>query len=90
MGNDDVQLGDLYTDSAYRGLGVAPAVMQEIVNNSSLVSRRARVWYLVEEGNSGSIRAAEKAGFSPFARGSRHGRFGFRIIGYFGIDDSLG
>src|SRR5438552_1370872 len=49
MANDDLQIGDVWTDPEYRGLGIASFAIRQIVVARA---RRGRsIWYVVEANN---------------------------------------
>jgi GNAT superfamily N-acetyltransferase len=86
MAKDDLQVGDTWTDPAHRNRGLAAFALQEILRLSARSGRR--FWYLVEEENTPSIRAVEKAGFTCCARGLKHPRLGLRFFGYYWPDQA--
>ena len=84
MQKQDLQIGDTWTDPAYRGRGLAVIAMTETIRKCAKQNRD--FWYLVAEDNASSIRVAEKAGFKLFGRGVRTKRFGSRMLGAFAVD----
>lgn len=84
MGIDDLHVADTWTDPDYRGRGLAPWAIRELVRR---LKRRGReFWYVVSEDNLQSIRAVEKAGFSRVGSGTLTRRLGLRFLAYFKID----
>jgi RimJ/RimL family protein N-acetyltransferase len=87
MAADDLQIGDTWTDPAYRGRGLATRSAREIVERATSEGRR--VWYVVEKGNGPSIRVAEKAGMELRGEGARVSRAGVRALGAYRILRSI-
>ena len=48
-----------------------------------------RIWYVSQEDNVGSVRAAEKAGFALVGRGSKKPRLGSLMLGYYDLEEPL-
>ena len=69
LADDDLQIGDTWTDPAYRGRGLALFALQTLEANLERPNRR--LWYVVGELNQPSIRVAEKAHFTLAAEGTR-------------------
>jgi RimJ/RimL family protein N-acetyltransferase len=69
LADDDLQVGDTWTDPAYRGRGLALFALQTL--EASLERPNRRLWYVVGELNQPSIRVAEKAHFKLAAEGTR-------------------
>jgi RimJ/RimL family protein N-acetyltransferase len=85
MGDDDLQVGDTWTDDAHRGKGLATFALGQILRSET---RKDRVyWYVVESGNLPSIRVVERAGFSRVATGIRTVRLGVRLLGSYIIEE---
>jgi RimJ/RimL family protein N-acetyltransferase len=84
MRKDDLQIGDVWTQPNYRGRGIAKRVLSTIVSLPQFRGRR--FWYIVEESNLPSIRAAEDAGFTLFGRGKKRRRFGLSVLGYYSVE----
>jgi RimJ/RimL family protein N-acetyltransferase len=69
MINEDLQIGDTYTEEGYRGRGLAKIVLQNIVSNHEKFN--GRLWYVVEDDNLPSIKVVEKSGFERYGVGER-------------------
>ncbi|HLK87872.1 MAG TPA: GNAT family N-acetyltransferase [Candidatus Binataceae bacterium] len=67
IANGDFQIGDTWTDPAYRGKGLASAGLARAV--ALLTRPHRRLWYVVESINEPSIRVAEKGHFTLAAEG---------------------
>ena len=67
VADDDVQIGDTWTDPAYRGRGLALFALQTIV--TTLAKPGRQLWYVVEDINPPSIRVAEKGRIHTCRRG---------------------
>ncbi len=74
MGEDDLQIGGLWTDPRSRGLGLATYTVQAIMRAENLPNRV--YWYVVAEDNPPSIRVAEKNGFTTCGFAATVKRFG--------------
>jgi RimJ/RimL family protein N-acetyltransferase len=83
MGPGDVQIGDTWTDEAARGRGLAGAAIRAALERAG--GRAGFAWYVVEEGNRGSIRVVEKEGFQLIGTGCRRPRLGVRAFGFYVI-----
>ena len=83
MGNNDLQIGDIFTDEKYRGKGIAAYAIQKIVELCKMDNRK--FWYIVEENNESSIRVIEKVGFNKIGCGERRKKFGLKLFGSFEI-----
>ncbi len=81
MGPDDLQIAYTATDERHRGQGLATFAIREIVHRFGRPGRR--FWYLTEESNTASLRAAEGAGLSLVAEGIRKKGLSTRILGHF-------
>ena len=69
MAEQDLQVGDTYTEDDFRGRGLAKFVLQNaLADQSSSVNR---LWYVVEDDNLPSIRVVEKSGFIRYGVGER-------------------
>ena len=79
MSKKDLQIGDVWTHPDHRGRGLATYGLIEIVGRQWAEGRR--FWYIVDVGNSASIRVAEKAGFVKCGEGTRTKRFGQNLFG---------
>lgn len=80
MGPDDLQLGDLWTDPAHRGRGLASAAIAFALR--ARVDAR-RFWYVTHQANTASIRTAERAGLHLVGTATRTRPFGVRLFGRF-------
>lgn len=87
MSHEDLQVGDTWTAPEHRGLGLAVLGLRAAAKVAS--DTCPHLWYLVEEQNSASIRAVEKAGFRRVGRGCRTARFGSRLFGSFVIKQTV-
>jgi RimJ/RimL family protein N-acetyltransferase len=86
IGDGDFQIGDTWTDPAYRGQGLALFALQTIV--TTLAAPRRRFWYVVEVTNRPSIRVVEKAQFKLAAEGTWVTPWGFKLAGSYVIRKS--
>ena len=86
MLKNDLQIGDSWTHPDYRGKGMAPFAIYQILLLKGKHGRR--LWYITESNNYPSIRVIEKVGFKKVGEGRRKKRFGFRFMGYFEIDET--
>ncbi|PHR27868.1 MAG: hypothetical protein COA36_07870 [Desulfotalea sp.] len=87
MGNNDLQLGDIWTDPIFRGKGIATSAINYIFSHFS--SRDITFWYVVNERNLASVNLAEKVGFSFCGKGKRYSRYGISIIGRYMFSNDL-
>jgi len=87
MDKDDLQIGDTWTSTAYRGKGLATFAIQMACQLHVKPGRR--FWYLVEETNLPSIRAVEKTGFKKVGIGFRKKRMGLRFLGKYEMQDNF-
>ncbi len=83
VADDDVQIGDTWTDPAYRGRGLASFALQTIV--TTLAKPGRKLWYVVQDINAPSIRVAEKAGFTLAAEGTWVRPWGLKLAGAYVI-----
>ena len=83
MGNDDLQIGDVWTPERYRGKGLAFLALKEVLE--AYASQKTKIWYLVEDTNIASIKLAEKLGFVLFGYGERNDFFGIKLLGKYVI-----
>jgi hypothetical protein len=83
MSPGDLQIGYTATDVQQRGRGLATFAIREIVNRLGREGRR--FWYLTEDSNTASVRAAKSAGLSLAAEGVRKDRLRLRAFGYFAL-----
>jgi len=79
MTSSDVQVGDTWTDPAFRGRGIAAAALEEACRIAALSG--GLVWYITERTNEPSIRVARSCGFVLRSVGVRTSRIGLRILG---------
>jgi RimJ/RimL family protein N-acetyltransferase len=86
MGKNDLQIGDTWTAPAHRGKGLATFAIQKLFGLHQKPGRK--IWYVVDEENLPSIRAAEKAGFIKVGVGQRGKRFGMKLFGSYMISGS--
>jgi len=87
MSGSDVQVGDTWTAEEHRGKGIATWAL--MFARETLATEGRRIWYVSQEDNVGSIRAAEKAGFTLVGRGSRKPRLGVMMLGYYDLEEPL-
>ena len=87
MANEDIQVGDTWTDPDVRGRGLATIALESILRTPR--NRRRTCWYVVEADNAASIRVVEKAGFVLVGRGVRTRRFGLGVLGQFQLTESI-
>ena len=85
MARGDLQLGDLWTDPAARGQGLARAAIAEALR---LTAQADQVWYLVDARNIASARLAESAGFQLHGMGRRTRPLGLDLAGRLRLDPS--
>ena len=88
MQRDDLQIGDVWTDPAHRGRGLAAYGIRYALARRRHRCGHRRFWYLVDEHNLSSIRAAERAGFTLRGSGQRTAPFGLRLLGTYDVDVS--
>jgi RimJ/RimL family protein N-acetyltransferase len=84
MAKDDLQIGDTWTASEYRGKGLATFAVQYTVQWLKKPGRR--FWYVTETNNLASIRVIEKSGFVKVGEGSRIKRYRLSVLGAFVIN----
>jgi len=84
MAASDLQIGDTWTHPDFRNRGLASSALKQIVDLFRIPG--LRFWYVVEEENTSSIRAAEKAGFVCVGRGRKTARFGLKLLGSYVIE----
>lgn len=84
MSSEDLQFGDIWTDPAYRGRGLAGEAIAAALADFGVAGRR--FWYLTETSNQASRRVAEKTGFNFVGEGDRQSRYGLRLFGQFVLD----
>ena len=79
LSDDDVQVGDTWTEPAHRGRGIARFALFEILRTRGKSGRK--FWYVVDELNRPSIRVAESAGFVLEGEGTWVKPFGIKLLG---------
>ena len=83
MADEDVQIGNVWTDDSHRGRGLATAGIKKAV--LALAAPGRSFWYVTTKDNLASRAAAEHSGFEQFGWGERTERFGLRLLGAFEI-----
>jgi RimJ/RimL family protein N-acetyltransferase len=83
----DFQIGDTWTDPAYRGRGLALFALRTAMARLARPGRG--LWYIVEAINQPSIRVAERAGFTLTAQGERVTPWGLKLAGAYVIRESV-
>ena len=81
LADSDLQIGDTWTDPAYRGKGLALFALRTIVRDHHQPGRR--FWYVVEDLNRASIRVVEKAEFKLSGEGFWRKPWGLKLPGSF-------
>jgi ribosomal protein S18 acetylase RimI-like enzyme len=84
MGGDDLQIGDLWTDEAHRGKGLATFAVTHILSNLKKAGRR--FWYIVPEDNRPAVRIAEGAKGTLRGAGRKIPRLGLEVFTKFILD----
>ena len=79
MRASDLQIGDVETGEAHRGRGLAAHAIERIVAAHAHEGRT--FWYIADEDNRASVRAAEKAGFTIRGKVTKRRRFGLSFLG---------
>jgi len=87
LADRDLQIGDTWTHPDHRGKGIAGFAIQRILAAMSQPGRR--IWYVVENINTPSIRTAEGAGMSLFARGVWRRPFNLKLLGSYVIREVI-
>lgn len=87
MAADDLQIGDTWTHPDHRGKGVAGFAVHSVLAAMGRPGRR--IWYVVEEINAPSIRAAEGAGMTLYARGVWRRPLNIKLIGSYAIREII-
>jgi RimJ/RimL family protein N-acetyltransferase len=85
MADEDLQIGDVWTDEAHRGKGLATFAMGRIL--AALKKPGRRFWYVVGDGNAASIRIPERAGFTLVGTGRKWPRLGLGVLGKYVPDE---
>jgi len=81
MRPDDLQIGLASTAPLHRRRGLAVFAIRDVLRR--LERPRRRFWYLTEEANEASVRAASAAGLLVVGTAVKHHRLGFRRLGSF-------
>lgn len=81
MGKEDLQIADTWTSLDHRGKGFAVFAIRKIVSEYARQGRR--IWYIVDNNNLPSIKAAERAGLLRYGEGTRTKRFGVGLFGQY-------
>ena len=77
--DNDLQIGNTWTDPSHRGRGLAIFALEKIL---VLKRKPARYfWYVVEAINRPSIRVVQRAGFELADEGSWQRPFGIKLLG---------
>jgi RimJ/RimL family protein N-acetyltransferase len=84
MAEDDLQIGDVWTDPANQNRGLASFAIQQILRANARPGRS--IWYVVDAANLSSIRVVEKLGFLRVGVGRRSKRLGLGLLDHFVID----
>lgn len=77
--DEDLQIGDTWTDPSHRGKGLAGYVLARILVLKRKPGRH--FWYVVEAINGPSIHVAERTGFQMAALGGWRKPFGIKLFG---------
>jgi len=85
MAKEDIQVGDLWTDSKYRNFGLATTALQAIVQLHS-VDTNASIWYVTEGNNIPSVHTALKNNFQLYGTGEKISVFGVALFGRYTIN----
>jgi RimJ/RimL family protein N-acetyltransferase len=83
MGDDDLQIGAVYTESLWRGRGLAKAAVRMVCD--AWARRFSKLWYITSDENLASIKLVESCGFRLVGMGARVDRYGLRALGQFRI-----
>lgn len=86
MGDDDLQLGDLWTRQDARRQGLARVAIAEA--HRRCANGTGRFWYVVDAENLASIRLIESCGYRFVGAGRRTSPFGIRAVGQFRLEVS--
>lgn len=88
VSDDDLQIGDTWTEPTHRGKGLAGYALQEIV---AMKRKRGRgFWYVVGDTNIASIRVAERANFELMGVGDWHKPWGIKLLGSYLMKEANG
>ncbi len=69
MNENDVQIGQIWTDSAYRGQGFAKFLVAKALNIIQASEKPVATWYIVDTSNHISIHLAKSFDFKLYAVG---------------------
>jgi SAM-dependent methyltransferase len=69
MGQNDFQIGMIFTQSEFRRKGLASYALEEILRRNEAPNRT--IWYITQKDNLASRKLAEKLGFSEYADAAR-------------------
>lgn len=86
MQEDDLQIGDTWTDPAHRGRGLASFALERIITATYKPGRN--FWYVVGAANAPSIRVVERAGFMLLGQGSWIKPLGIKLLGSYVMDET--
>jgi RimJ/RimL family protein N-acetyltransferase len=81
MSDNDLQIGAVFTESQWRGKGLAKAAVRMVCE--AWADRFSRLWYITTDGNRASIKLAESCSFRLAGTGARVSRCGLRALGQF-------
>jgi RimJ/RimL family protein N-acetyltransferase len=86
--DNDLQVGDTWTEPSYRGRGLALFALLQIIDEMEESGRD--LWYVVARENHPSIAVADKAGFECVATGDWIKPWGIKLLGAYlmGADHS--
>jgi RimJ/RimL family protein N-acetyltransferase len=84
MAPDDLQLGALWTDPAWRRQGLARRTMAEA--HRRFAGATQRFWYVTDSGNAASVALARASGYRPAGEGHRTRPVGIGLIGRYEIE----
>ncbi len=79
MDKKDIQVGYIFSDTNYRGQGLAKWTLKNIINDN--LSKK--IWYVTEEKNKASIKLAQSCGLKFYAYGQRTKPLGISLFGKF-------
>ena len=88
MADNDLQIGNTWTDPSHRGRGLAGFALEKILVLKRKPGRY--FWYVVEAINRPSIRVVERAGFELAAEGSWQKPFGIKLFGSYVPGSGIG
>ncbi len=85
LSDEELQIGDTWTDPEHRRKGLALFALKQIVQMKGKPGRN--FWYVVDAANQPSISAIEKAGFIMLGEGSWIRPFGIKALGSYVLND---